>query len=235
VLIDAGISMREIARRLAGIGVAPDSIDAVVISHGHSDHVNGVPVACRRLGIPVFATRGTVLEARMKGPVPPELLRCIRSGDSFDIGSLNITCFPVPHDSSEPVGFVISDGSVRMGYATDLGSLTLEVVHAFVGCDAVVLESNHDEEMLLDGPYPAFLKKRVNGPLGHLSNADAMELLRGIAHPGLQYLALAHLSRTNNLPELPLEAAAETLGESASAVEISLGWQDRAGALLILE
>jgi phosphoribosyl 1,2-cyclic phosphodiesterase len=155
-------------------------------------------------------------------------------GEPFVVGCLKILPFALPHDAAETVGFRVSDGSARAGFATDLGSLTLEVLEGLSGCDAVVLESNHDEAMLLGGPYPPFLKRRVNGPDGHLSNSDAAELIRCVCHDGLRHLALAHLSRTNNTPELPLEAARRALGARASGVEISLGWQDRAGEVIRL-
>lgn len=234
VLIDAGISSKELTRRMSGAGIDPAGIDAVIISHGHSDHVNGVPVFCRRTGAAAFANRGTAAETGLAASVPNGLARTFETGEAFTIGDLDIYPFPVPHDASEPVGFVVSNENVKVCFATDLGSLTLDVVHAFSGCDAVVLESNHDEVMLVEGPYPAFLKKRVAGPRGHLSNGDAAELLQGIAHAGLKHLVLAHLSRTNNVPELPLETATAALASRCSHVRISLGWQDRAGEFITL-
>lgn len=234
ILIDSGISLKELARRMAAVEIDPDSIDAVLVSHGHSDHVTGVPVLCRRKGVPVFASPGTIAETGLAASVPRGGALAFTTGVAFNVGDLCITPFPVPHDASEPVGFVVSDGNVKACFATDLGSLTLDVVYAFSGCDAIVLESNHDEVMLVEGPYPAFLKKRVAGPHGHLSNSDAAELLQGIAHSGLRHLVLAHLSRTNNAPELPVEAAVAALGSRYSGVHISLGWQDRAGEFITL-
>ena len=234
VLIDAGISLKELARRMATLGLSPESLDAVIISHGHSDHVIGVPVLCRRLGIPAYFNEATGLESSLQVALPDGLGRNFVTGESFSIGDIDIRPFHVPHDCSEPVGFVISDGSVKVCYATDLGSITLDVVHSFCGCDAVVLESNHDEAMLRDGPYPSFLKKRVAGPHGHLSNDDAAELLQGIAHQGLQHLFLAHLSQKNNLPELSLQAAVTALGSRYAGVDVSLGWQDKASELITL-
>lgn len=204
----------------------------MVISHGHRDHVNGVPVLCRRLGIPAFASSVTAWETGLPGAVGEGLCSSFQTGSGFDVGGLRVIPFAVPHDSADPSGFVISDGEVRAGFATDLGSLTLEVQSSLAGCDALILESNHDEVMLKEGPYPAVLKKRVKGPRGHLSNDDAAELLQSVAHRGLRQLVLAHLSTTNNKPELPLETAGKALAGRAPSVEISLGWQDRPGLVI---
>jgi phosphoribosyl 1,2-cyclic phosphodiesterase len=203
-----------------------------VVSHGHRDHVNGVPVLCRRLGIPVFTSSATAWETGLAAAVGEGLSSPFETGSPFDVGGLRITPFAVPHDSADPAGFVISDGEIKAGFATDLGSLTMEVLNSLAGCDALVLESNHDAVMLKEGPYPAKLKKRVKGPRGHLSNDDAAELLQAVAHRGLRQLVLAHLSTTNNKPELPLETAGKALAGRSPSVEISLGWQDRPGLVI---
>ena len=203
-----------------------------MVSHGHRDHVNGVPVLCRRLRVPVYANQATAAEPGLHGAVGPELSRTFEDGREFEVGGVSLRPFPVPHDSAWPSGFVISDGTVQVGFATDLGSLTLEVLNSLADCDALILESNHDEVMLREGPYPAMLKKRVRGPRGHLSNDDAAELLQSVAHPGLRQLVLAHLSTTNNKPELPLQTAGKALAGRAPSVEISLGWQDRPGLVI---
>jgi phosphoribosyl 1,2-cyclic phosphodiesterase len=217
---------------MASVGLDPSALDAVVVSHGHGDHVSGVPAVCRRLGIPVLTNEGTAGETGIPAAVPPGLSRAFTTGVAFSVGSLELVPFPVPHDTSDPVGFVVTDGDARVCFATDLGSITLDVVHAFSGCDVIVVESNHDETMLADGPYPAFLKKRVASPVGHLSNEDAAELVQGVAHSGLVHLVLAHLSRTNNVPELPMNAVVEALGGRHAEIRVSLGWQDRPTELL---
>lgn len=232
VLIDAGISLKELTRRLASSGLGVRDIDAVIVSHGHNDHVRGVPVVCRRLGVPVYANRATLAEAGLAASAGGAGTVDFITGEEFELGDLRIRPFPVPHDAAEPVGFVISDRGARVCLATDLGSITMEVVRAFTGCDAVVLESNHDEAMLFEGPYPEFLKRRVAGPNGHLSNGDAAGLLEEIAHGGLRHLVMAHLSRTNNTPGLSLDAAERALGARGGATEIHLARQDRAGALI---
>lgn len=223
VLIDAGLSAREILRRLALAGASRDGLGAVVLSHEHSDHVAGATVLSRRLGIPLYANPGTAERAFGRGGA--HVLQTFTTGRAFRVGGFELTPFPVSHDAEDPVGFAIDDGSARVGMATDLGSLTLDAVAGLEGCDAVVIESNHDESMLLEGPYPRFLKERVWGPLGHLSNDDAAELVRAVLHPGLRHVALAHLSRTNNEPPLPVDCVRRALGKAAPRVEITVGAQ----------
>lgn len=234
VLIDAGISFKRLRSRLALAGLRPESIDAVLVSHGHSDHVNGIPVLCGRLGVPVYANLGTARQAGIATSPGEGSSRRFATGTAFHIGDMRILPFPVPHDACDPVGFVVSDGSVKACFATDLGSATPDVLDALSGSDAIVLEFNHDEAMLEEGPYPAFLKKRVAGPMGHLSNEAAAGLLQAVAHEGLRHVVLAHLSRTNNLPGLCVEAASRSLGKRRGATMLSLGWQDRAGEVLTL-
>ncbi len=231
MLIDAGLSLRELGRRMAAVGLHLRSIDALVLSHGHNDHVRGAFAISRGLGVPVYAGRASAAAAGVAAS--SHSLEAI-NGDRFSIGDLDLEPFTVPHDAEETLGFRISDGRAGVGFATDLGSATLEVIAGLSDCDAVVLESNHDEDMLLRGPYPAFLKRRVHGPSGHLSNADAAELLFCIRHPGLRHVALAHLSRTNNAPELPLAAARRVLGGRSCAVSLTLGWQFKAGEIIRL-
>jgi phosphoribosyl 1,2-cyclic phosphodiesterase len=232
ILIDAGISLKDLSRRLARVGIGIEELDALVLTHEHGDHVRGAIALCRRRGLRVHATSATTGRAGLRGGLRPETVIDFATGVPFEVGCLEVLPFAVPHDAAETHGFRVSDGRVRAGFATDLGSLTLEVLEGLSACDVVVLESNHDERMLRDGPYPPFLKRRVNSPNGHLSNSDAAELIRCICHDGLRHLALAHLSRTNNVPELPLEAAREALGSRAGGVGISLGWQERVGEVI---
>lgn len=234
MLIDCGISLKALCSRMSAAGLDVDSVEAVIVSHGHGDHVRGVPVLSRRKEAIVFANDATVSEGRLGGAVEQSFLRRFKTGGPFSVGDLTIDPFPLPHDATDTAGFVISDGSVRAGFATDLGSVTLEVQRRLSGCDVCVLESNHDEEMLMRGPYPAFLKRRVGGPAGHLSNEDAAGLVSAIAHRSLAHLVLVHLSETNNRPDLPLAAAACALGRQASGTQISLGRQDKPGQVITL-
>ena len=234
ILIDAGISARELARRLSCAGVDIDAFDALLISHEHNDHVRGAAAVSRRFSAPVYANRPTSRGAGLPSALKSDMMFEFSTGEAFKVGCLEVTPFAVPHDAAETVGFTISDGRARAGFATDIGSLTLEVLDGLSNCGLVVLESNHDEAMLREGPYPEFLKRRVDSPYGHLSNADAAELARSLYHDGLGYLVLAHLSRTNNHPDLPLKAVRAALGAGGSRVRVSLGWQDRAGELIRL-
>ncbi len=234
LLIDAGISARELSRRLAVSGLGDVRIDALLLSHEHNDHVRGAAAVSRRLGCPVYANRATSTGARLLRAVPRGALVEFVTGSPFTVGCLEVTPFLLPHDAAETVGFAVSDGRMRAGFATDLGSVTLDVLAGLSGCDLVVLESNHDEAMLSDGPYPEFLKKRVSSPYGHLSNSDAAQLANSLFHDSMAHLVLAHLSRTNNHPDLPLEAVRGALGPRCSRVTVTLGWQDRAGEVITL-
>ncbi len=232
LLVDAGISLKDLTRRLMMVGVEVTSLDALVLSHEHGDHVRGAIALSRRLKLPVYASPAT---SRGTGLVPAlgrENVIDFAADVPFSIGCLEVAPFSVPHDAEETFGFKVCDGRVRAGLATDLGSLTLDVLQGLSGCDAVVLESNHDEVMLLEGPYPLFLKRRVNGPHGHLSNTDAAELARCIRHGDMKHLVLAHLSRTNNTPELPVKATRGALGARGAHIQVSLGWQDRPGDMI---
>jgi len=230
VLVDSGLSCAELTRRLGLIGANPRDIDALLLSHEHGDHCSGVVPLSRRHGTTVYMNGGTERKAWRLSPLGGVVN--FTTGEPFTVGCLKLTPFPVTHDAAEPVGFVVSDGTARAAIATDLGSVTLDVLQGFSGCDAVVLEANHDEEMLLEGPYPAWLKQRVLGPRGHLSNDDAAALIESVYHVGLRHLVLAHLSRTNNVPALPVESAKKALGRRSGGVSITLGWHDRVGELL---
>lgn len=234
ILIDAGISARELCRRISAAGAGDVAVEALLVSHEHNDHVRGAVAVSRRFSCPVYANRATSGGAGLFRALRGEALVDFTTGLPFSVGCLEVTPFAVPHDAAETVGFTVSDGRVRAGFATDLGSPTLEVLEGLSGCDLVVLESNHDEAMLLEGPYPEFLKRRVHSPCGHLSNVDAAQLAHSLYHEGMSHLVLAHLSRTNNHPDLPLDAVRGALGARGSRVRVTLGWQDRAGELIRL-
>ncbi|MFH1151212.1 MAG: MBL fold metallo-hydrolase [Actinomycetota bacterium] len=233
LLIDAGLSLIELTRRMEIARTGPYALDAVLISHDHYDHVKGAVPLCRRTGVPLYASRATIKASGLTRALPAEQVRELRPDTPFEVAGLTVTPFAVPHDTFT-VGFTISDGEATVGLATDLGSVTLDVLSHLAGCDVLVLESNHDEDMLERGPYPPHLKRRIGSPLGHLSNADTAELVRSLGHPGLRHLVLAHLSRTNNRPELPLQAAGEALGECGGEVSVSLGWHDHPGELIVV-
>ena len=232
LLIDSGLSCRELSRRLAQIGAAPDSTDAIAITHEHVDHVAGVLPLSSCYEIPVHASAGTIAGSPLHSR--PGRIESLTADAPFTAGCLEVVPFPVPHDAAEPVGFTVTDGAVKVGVATDLGSQTLDVLVGLSDSDVVILESNHDSEMLVDGPYPWYVKERIASPLGHLSNADAADLIRAVRHPGLQHLVLVHLSETNNDPAMTLDSARKALGRKGGGVLVSLGWQHKVGDLVDL-
>ncbi|MCD6326178.1 MBL fold metallo-hydrolase [bacterium] len=215
ILLDAGLPWSRTSARLQSIGVDPLSIDAVVISHEHSDHVAGVGPVARKLRCPVYVNAKTLACAATRfQKIDGNQIKLIESGKPFDIEDLQITPFPVPHDAANPFGFVIKANGTKVGIATDLGYATKVVKHALAGCDALVLETNHDRRMLLDGPYPWSLKQRIASRHGHLSNEQSADLLSELIHDDLAAVFLCHLSEENNTKELALEAAIEVLDEA---------------------
>jgi len=219
---------------LSLIDVEPRSLDAVVITHEHIDHVRGIGPLSRRHRVPIFTNDATSRSRTLKAQGSDTLER-FTTGTPFEIGHMCLLPFPVPHDAAETVGFNVSDGSVSVGVATDLGSVTLEVREGLSNCDALVLEFNHDESMLLDGPYPPFLKERVIGPYGHLSNDDAGALIEDVFHDGLQCLVLAHISRINNEPSLTVKTARKALGRVGADVQVSVGRHDMIGEIITVK
>ncbi len=204
LLLDCGFTAREAERRLGLAGVEPDSIDAILVTHEHQDHIRGVGVLARRYGIPVWLTHGSLNSGRLGGIPETRIIRGHQG--SFDIGSISISPYPVPHDAREPVQFVFQSDRSRLGVLTDTGTITPHIVCMLESCTALLLECNHDPIMLANGPYPYQLQKRVGGQLGHLSNRQAAELVGILDHPGLDHLVAAHLSEKNNTVELASEA-----------------------------
>ncbi len=200
LLIDAGLSAREIDRRLREIDLDADALDALLITHEHHDHVSGIGPLARRHQIPVYIVPETAAAISRLGAIAD--LRYFSAGERFSLGNLDITSFSTTHDAVDPVGFVIDSAEGRIGYATDLGLSTRLVADCLERSRILVLESNHDEQMLLDGPYPWPLKQRIQGRHGHLSNRAAADLLQQLAWDGLEAVFLAHLSEENNHPEL---------------------------------
>jgi phosphoribosyl 1,2-cyclic phosphodiesterase len=210
VLLDCGFATRTTAEKLDSLGISPQDLAGVLVTHEHSDHIAGVFKFARRYEVPVFLTHGTHAAApRGKTPLPE--CRLIDSHTSFAIGDLEIHPFPVPHDAREPVQYAFSDGAHRLGVLTDVGSITPHIVDVLRCCDALVLECNHDSEMLASSDYPEMLKSRISGRLGHLSNEMAASLLSQIGTSRLQHLVAAHLSQQNNRRELAVSALASVL------------------------
>lgn len=214
VLFDAGFSSREIKRRLESVGVDPGDLCAIFISHEHHDHVGGLRVFGRRF--PVFATQGTLDAASRTYPLNGS--HAISTGSWFEVGDLKVLPVPLSHDAADPVGFVVEDGERRVGIITDQGTPTRVVRHHLRDLDLAIIESNHDPDMLKNGPYRWDLKQRIRSRLGHLSNQESAELVSGIMHPGLKLVLLAHLSEVNNQPALALSAAHRSIDGSGIAV-----------------
>lgn len=231
VLIDAGFNAKTTLARLAAIGVDPACIRAICLSHEHRDHTGGVWVLSRRLRIPVYANRGTLegLRAMMKEARDLEC-RVFTTGADFTIGGLTLHPFAVPHDAFEPVGFVLRHREERVAVATDLGMVTTLVREHLRTCSAMVLEANHDLDLLRNSPRPWSLKQRILGRQGHLSNRHTAELLQSIASPRLRQVFLAHLSAECNDPDMALREAREALSDPAHRhVRISPTYPDRPG------
>lgn len=228
VLVDCGFSVKETERRLGRLGVAPDEVTAILVTHEHADHIGGVGPFARRHGTPVWMTPGTWGRQGL-GAVPSvELFSC---HEPFVIGDLEIWPFPVPHDAREPSQFVFGNGGVRVGLLTDAGRSTQHIEAQLDGCDALLIECNHDPELLANGPYPPALKVRVGGEHGHLSNQQAAGVLSNIDCSGLQHVVAAHLSEKNNRPELARAAISGALGCEPAWIAVAdqeegLGWRE---------
>ena len=210
VLLDCGFATRTAVEKLGHLGISPDELAGILVTHEHSDHVAGVFKFARRYELPIFLTHGTFAAApRGKTPLPE--CRLIDSHTPFVIADLEIHPFPVPHDAREPVQYAFSNGRHRLGVLTDTGSITPHIVDVLRCCDALILECNHDAGMLASSDYPAMLKRRISGRLGHLDNETAASLLQLIDTSRLQHLVAAHLSLQNNRRELAVSALASAL------------------------
>lgn len=227
VLMDCGFGLNETVVRLARLGILPEQLSGILVTHEHGDHARGVARFARKFGLTVWLTHGT-----LRGVQPGEFpAREIDPHAVFAIGDLEITPYPVPHDAAEPVQFVFGDGQRRLGVLTDAGCSTPHIEKILNGCDALVLECNHDREMLLCGQYPASLKQRVGGRLGHLSNDQAADILGRIETRNLQHLVAAHLSAQNNQPSLAVAALSRVVGCDADWIGVAtqaegLDWRE---------
>ncbi len=233
LMVDAGFSCREIERRLELVGLDGDGFDGIVLTHEHQDHARGAARFARRHGLTVHATAGTLAELGFSDADLPTAR--VRSGAAQQIGAFAVEPFAVPHDAREPVGLVIEDrAGRRVGLAADLGACSRLAWGRLRDLDALVLETNHDLEMLRNGPYPWPLKQRVAGRHGHLSNREAAAGVPELLSDRLRWVVLYHLSRTNNLPVLAAEAVGEALDREGSAAEIRVSDQLEPTAWLAL-
>ncbi len=231
ILIDAGLSGIEIERRMGAHHLCPESLTAILVSHEHADHVRGVGVLSRRYGLPVYMTKRTLAAAEPQ--VRKLHMACsMECGAPFKVGALTIHPFSTSHDADDPAGFTVGLNGTKIGIATDLGIATAMVKTHLSGCSLLVLESNHDPEMLMNGPYPWHLKQRIKGRKGHLSNFDTRDLLGSLLHDGLSHVVLAHLSEENNTPEKALAAVGPSLKDRN--VQLVPALQSRCGDLIRL-
>lgn len=205
VLMDCGFGLQDTIVRLARLGIAPQQLNGIVVTHEHGDHISGVARLARKFDLPVWLTHGT-LRSQAKAFVGINKIHEIDPQRTFAIGDIEITPYSVPHDAAEPVQFVFSDGARRLGVLTDVGCSTAHIEQTLSGCHALVLECNHDSEMLMKGDYPYSLKQRVGGRFGHLNNQESAEILTRLDRSRLQHLIAAHLSRRNNTPALAVRA-----------------------------
>lgn len=208
ILVDVGISGKKTKEGLEQLGVKPEELDGIFITHEHSDHICGLGVLARKYGIPVYATAGTInamKEYSALGKIDPSIFQEIRADEKVVVKDLTLNPMKISHDAAEPVAYRVVHGKQRLGILTDLGCYNDYTVECLKGMNAVLLEANHDVNMLQVGPYPYYLKKRILGDRGHLSNERSGQLLSEILHDNLQMVILGHLSKENNLPELAYE------------------------------
>ena len=210
VLVDCGLGLRQLIARLAVEGIGPADLDGIFITHEHGDHIGCAPMLVARYGVPLWTSAGTAQYAAFAGL--ESALNLVRDGQVFAIGGLQLHPFTVPHDAREPLQLRCTDGDRVLGLMTDIGHVTGHALAALAGCHALVLESNHDVELLAQSRYPDFLKRRVGGQHGHLSNVQAAAALGALHHDRLNTVVAAHLSERNNRPELVSRAFAAVLG-----------------------
>ena len=222
LLVDAGLSCRELLRRMLLCGEDSPAIDAILITHEHSDHISGLRVLAKRLKVPIYIT-GETYQAYQKFArdctgkrVTLDRVELFRSGHAFEIGDMTVSPFTIPHDAVDPVGFTFRCDGVKVGICTDLGYMPASVRHHLRGCHVLMIESNHDLEMLRGGPYPWSVKQRVMSQVGHLSNDKLAEFLTRDYDGSAEVLILAHLSEKNNHPEIARMAAERALGDQRS-------------------
>jgi phosphoribosyl 1,2-cyclic phosphodiesterase len=232
VLLDCGLAPRETARRLERLGLEPADIHGILVTHEHDDHAGHAYAFSAQHGIPVHLTHGTRRAQEAAGKAEAGVaLNEIRGGEPFAVGAIRVEPFTVPHDAREPVQFVLGDGARRLGVLTDLGASTAHVEATLTGCDALVLETNHDLDLLWGSDYPKWLKERIAGPFGHLDNAASGRLLAALERSRLKHVIAAHLSQQNNTAALARAPLAAALGCSEDWVGVAtqdegFGWRE---------
>jgi phosphoribosyl 1,2-cyclic phosphodiesterase len=223
LLVDCGLTLRRLKAALAERGCTPSDLDAVFVTHEHSDHLGGVLALQRRHGTPVWTSAGTWAAALARADESDATFNIAVCGQRIALGALELLPFAVPHDAAEPLQLVCRAGDARLGIVTDLGEPNDAVARALQGCDALLLECNHDRTMLEEGSYPVWLKRRIGGARGHLANQQSTALLAACRHDGLQHVVGAHLSRHNNQPALALAALQAALPHGRTTLHIADG------------
>jgi phosphoribosyl 1,2-cyclic phosphodiesterase len=220
LMVDCGFSLRQTTVRLERLGVRPQDLSAILVTHEHSDHIGGVAALSAAFDIPVYLTHGTLRSGRLSGAAQ---VRCFNAGEALRIGDIDVQSVVVPHDAREPCQYLFSARGCRVGVLTDLGSVTPHVVEAYRDCHALLLEFNHDSDLLRRGPYPPVLQARVGGDWGHLNNLQACDFLRQVQTPALRQLAIAHISEQNN----SASAVQRVLTEHFPAAPWDITWADQ--------
>ena len=213
ILVDAGISAKRVAEALTEIGVEPESIEAMLITHDHSDHIQGAAVFSRKYGTDIYATKGTLNFICANCRAKPDFSRqhYVSKTEAFEIGSIRIEPFAVLHDAIDPVGYALCGDDKRLGIATDLGTYDDVIVSRLMGADALYIEANHDVNMLMLGSYPYQIKCRINSDIGHLSNEVCAELIGKVRTEKMKAVVLAHISKENNFVELAYETVRQSI------------------------
>lgn len=217
VLVDVGISMKRVSEGLSKQNLSFENVKAILITHEHTDHISGLGPVLRKVPIPVYATADTIeaiwTKNNMKN-ISPDLFHSVRPGEEIELAQMLVSPFPISHDAVDPVCYTIGCDGRKLGIATDMGCYSDEIIENLADCDAVLLEANHDINLLQVGHYPYSLKMRILGDRGHLSNDASARLIKEILHPGLRHIVLGHLSKENNFPELAYQTVTYELEQS---------------------
>ncbi len=220
LLLDLGVSVRTLGRVLRELGLEIEDLDGVLLTHEHTDHIKGLKTFCKKYDVPVYATFGTAAAIQEKLPQAQRLLQPFLGGESFCVGDLKVHSFQTPHDAADSVCYRIDGAGHQLGYVTDLGYLPENIRSAMRGCDTLALESNHDVEMLRTGSYPLYLKERIRGKYGHLSNEECAEAAVELAQSGAERIILSHLSEKNNRPLTAFRATQYALEKARQRCEL---------------
>ena len=231
ILVDAGLSGIEIKRRLKSRGLNPNDLDAILVTHEHSDHIQSVGVLSRQLKLPIYLNRKIEKKTSIGNPVHE--IRTFQCGSTFQINNLVVHPFAISHDATNPVGFTIGQNGKRIGLATDLGTITPLVKANLKDCHLLIIEANHDSDMLVNGPYPWPLKQRIQSRSGHLSNEQSKKLLMTLQHRRLEHVIFAHLSETNNTPQKVLDEVSKAL--TLCKPRLTVASQNRCGEVIFLK